>query len=353
MTEHWNALFFCKSEFNTKNILQKIGFTNLPNETIDDRARAISTHVCQAEEFFTAARNVSLYTKPDILYYAMLNLLKAFLLLKFHNCEVAINPQDAKQNPGKLNFCYHGLAFIFRDNPLSNSSAKVSGGVFWEYLKRRCIDPSIQSYNVYGNNQILPEFTLEQSLSVIPEIYFDFSMSFNQPPKSLPAILTKSGQAIDSIEFEIDKRIGISMNLLFDNIISSGTSLFSGSKTSEFENQATWVFKPKPSYISPQGIYTTLPNTFEYEYIIPPWTHNYLIGALDWNVSSGTTKICFTPDITMYITMFILSSLSRYKPVSIRDVIEGKSSGLSTLVDKFIQTTLSRFPAMLSEQLII
>lgn len=84
------------------------------NESDIEKVNYVKTCIIQAHEYFEASRNMSLHTKPLLLYYCILNLSKAFIVL------------ETKQMPKK----HHGLGNVKYSNNLVNMKADYKYGIF-------------------------------------------------------------------------------------------------------------------------------------------------------------------------------------------------------------------------------
>lgn len=134
--------------------IDRIGTPEFAGSLVPDRpgvdwvqhAKYASVRIRQASELRKSASGTSLLTKPVLLYYSFLNLLRAFM---------AIGPEIIAQSK-------HGLIFKPNNNFLLNE-AEFADGTFTEYLA--------------ANGMVWKKgtrFSLSRALSNIPEVAFEF-----------------------------------------------------------------------------------------------------------------------------------------------------------------------------------
>ena len=116
--EVWDRL----SRYSSIGILNKDFSSDIHPEMRDELMSYISTRMSQAIEFRNASHGQTLLTKPLNLYYAMLNLLRADIAIKYE-----IKAERA-----------HGLSFKAHKN-IMESSVAISGGTFKQYLEHNGI----------------------------------------------------------------------------------------------------------------------------------------------------------------------------------------------------------------------
>jgi hypothetical protein len=140
-----------------------VNTSTVPIETPwDDWAPYAMIRMRQAVEFRRASRSTTLPTRPLLLYYAFLNLTRGGIALETHQESTA----------------KHGLRFAQADD-LMASKAVVTPGTFSDYLR------------VAGANSDAGEWSLQESLSYIPEIGDEF-VSLNCGPGRAPAVLVSA-----------------------------------------------------------------------------------------------------------------------------------------------------------------
>jgi hypothetical protein len=104
--EIWRQLrFFTDCEYATSKIIEKHGNDPEHSDNVKKQARQIGYCIRQGEEYFNAAKQVSLATQPVLLYYGAVSLSSALQLL----CKDGDYSFDRLRQTGKHR--HHGLEF--------------------------------------------------------------------------------------------------------------------------------------------------------------------------------------------------------------------------------------------------
>jgi hypothetical protein len=109
----WNGLARFKNiSYTTKQIIALHGLPEKHRRNAIKQAEQIRYCIVQAEEYFTAARTVSAATKPLLLYYGVMSLALAELLLK--------QSGDSSLDRARGQHAHHGLTLSIVGNPSAN-----------------------------------------------------------------------------------------------------------------------------------------------------------------------------------------------------------------------------------------
>jgi hypothetical protein len=281
-----NALIHVKS-----NRHQEV---KLDDATAERKADEISSSIKQFLEYYDAAKNVTLTTKPLLLYYGFLSLARAAVIFRNKN----IFLKDIK---------YHGLISIHDEEvPPEEETIEVRQGLF----------PLLSSPPLPAKTR----FSLKELLAVYPERPETFTRYFKESIKCLRCHFIHGYSGGGYFLLKVDA---------------------SDSRLRDIFPDLDKYFTIQKS----QGEETFLQNKPEYRYPveIPICSPNYLIKPIK--------GYRIDPISSSYAIMFLLSSLVRYKPVVWNRIINGGNTGIGYVLEDYIGSCSKKFPEYISNQL--
>jgi hypothetical protein len=238
----------------------------------DDHVSYAIVRVKQAVEFRESAKNTTLLTKPLALYYAFLNLTRAFL---------ALGPEIMPSSS-------HGLQFIKGDS-LFSSSAKLIKGTFTEYLS---------AFSVKWEKGTT--ISLKEALARIVEIHQDFiSLKYYNSYVFPVRVQTTTGGPVYIDPISPHKEFPKNWDKEFPSLKE---------KCSLQEENQGFVVDDKEVCESRDSISKFLHDILLHDLIYDSMSSTwYLIRNVDSSLS-------FSRASYYYIAVFILGSIVRYEP---------------------------------------
>lgn len=288
------------------------------NESTIRKSHQIAYAIRQADEYFSAADNVSIATSPLMYFYGMLSLTKALIVANDEN----ILLEDIK---------YHGLYTrpvtdqlqAYTDNHhswcMDQEYAVTNDGVLSNFIKL------VQDFEIPSKSII----KFKDILKVNPEIGEIFNRYYDEPPHFFSLYSHKLSSEPFSIEINpqtIDRELfSRSFGYIFDDFeivdeILHGQALI-------VKNKARLnIF---PEYM---GIYYPIPGG------------RFLVSGLEYTHDNNFNRKYICPEICDYIGMFILGDIVRYKQEFWGQTISGEREGAIALVNLFVSIARNRFP---------
>lgn len=287
-----------------KNEHDRIKNKTIKNGPVKDRLKKALYFVSLAESFLKSAENIELPTKGTLTYYSILNLTKAFLLVRGYDLE--------------SNTEYHGLSLnsAYTDQLTISKNAKDGGiNIFHSFAKEL-------GYTVTPNDKI----SLREMISNLPEIH---EMTFNL------GLLNKTKRKFLPIKIEFisnDKKWSkLSYRICFEkkhknnyrvDKFGSGILNTKLSKSEDINEQETYISKQIRNL------------THESD---TSWCNNYELLSNEIkaiNVRTMLTRMGFKyyldlqPDkfdsaIYSYALIFYIGSVARYRPTLNEEILEG------------------------------
>jgi hypothetical protein len=274
----------------------------------------VATCLKQSYEYFKASTNLTLYTKPVLLYYSFLNLTKATLyILK------DVRPPD-----------YHGLCKENLDHEITSVddllsfSAEVNNGVF------KTLAETLDTNLALGKRFILEDFfnnTIELNKDFCD--YFDKKKSFLIP--------------------EVDFYHNGVINVIFNNFTSNKDdslykliiSLFDGFTHEYKEPNLILTKKIELNHLDKDDYFKKASALFKNYFSFSIFSDEmYYINTNDKNLK--------LPDAVAYLgIMYILSSIVRYKPDKIYKLINDRDTSVNWLLNRVCSVVERVYPNLM------
>ncbi|WP_424196198.1 YaaC family protein [Ampullimonas aquatilis] len=269
---------------------------------------SISLRIRQSLELHEASMNCSELTRPLLLYYSSLNLIRAALLI-------------TKGDAGKPT---HGLSFKANSDLLRCSASISTNGTF-----PKIIEASGNQHSSYLKKK---EMTLSEMLAQIPEIYDEYS------------IIAKQEQIIASVN----------VDACFDRDIFLKYEIHTLSAT-DFEKRWRELLPWMSEYCEYAAPYTLRvlrrPNDHD---DVSSFCHKHLWRDLMWRNDAtwydllNKSEVNLLPRIASHIgALFILSNISRYEPELLIEVL--KPTDIAFVITSFLDATERAIPLLAIE----
>ncbi len=314
--EIWRQLRYLTSIANVENVL--LGKTKSGRSahwTATEALKAapeISACLRQADEYFIAAESVRLPTKPLLLFYGTHALSKAAILANDPSLELQdLNYHGLSTRPSTTTEPAQTTLRAYAKDPslwsMEEEFAVSNNGVF-PHLSR-----------IYGDVEITPGriFRFKDVVRVIPDLSDIFARHYGE---SSHCIYLYSGPNVWD-----DNRLHVYFSVkTHDEIISVFPEFQSG-----FE--PVFMHESFPGYRKADSASIEFA-TLEKGAI----AGRYFVRPLDSGIHKSTP--------VLFVAMFILSNLVRYKPAFWMDVIEGRSSGSVSIAEALCNVFERRFP---------
>ncbi len=304
--EQWQMLSNFIYPSNIKRFFEDRGIKNYEQELVE----LISGSILQAQEYFYANTLVSLNTSPLLLYYGVVNLLFATSLLESGK-KVPIEKHGIK-----LESTTGGRLATTKFTPYFSTER---GGLF-QFCKTFCPDPKISSYS--GKDK----WTLQEILGSIPELKQDFEVCYKEAEAEfyvIPLQIVKS--KTDYVE-RIDLKNFRNRSTVMEELL----------KVDGFPN----------SYLNPK-LESDLFIFLRAKLGSQPITQTSIFGQLFLQKShQKTNRITLPTIIYMYMGLFVLGYLSRYKPDIWIPFVRSDSTGEKQVVEKFLKICKRALPNM-------
>ncbi len=337
--EMWNTFVYFESEPTTKEFLEKIYIKNGYDESFKYAFLNTSKFIYfikQSKEYFHSAENSNILVKPLLIYYGMMNLIKAIVLTK---------DPDYPRNSGVLR---HGITtrklkknnYSFRDDEIkiqkegllphfyslvtNHSSDKIEGN---KYQIKELISllPELQtSYQRIFQQQLLYpiEISIEnhnkktQTLMLrIPKKVLQF---FNQDQKKFCKDLNLYNQKKD-FTFSLCQNVD-QQNIEYSKFLSEDAIYIDYLIKNENVNNLSYY------------------NIFQNPMIIQDFKGNYFIKPII------DTKLILPELMIYYMIMYNLGMLCRYETELWGDINFSFTSEDMYIINEFINISLRKFP---------
>lgn len=314
-------------------------YPSLSKRLINTKSKHISDAMKQGEEYFNSATKTNLAIKPLIIYYGMLNLVKALIL--FGNNRYTLNTHVLE----KSGIEQHGLSIKGKranrqDNILRNNESNL--------LEEFC-------YITKGQSIFKLLHSCWSTKDLQSNMRFDLRNLALSHPNSWKAVCNSSGD----IPHYFLSTGGFRTTSKREHVLSlSSITQFSIYKKPEKVDPWDYFEKLLPrlkklysrdqnnafSYIS-NGMPITIDDMYAVHKSITGET--YLMS--DFNV--GIDSIPLHPIEVEYISMFILGSLTRYLPHKWLKNVRYEGGVEMSVVEGLIDSTILSFPKMILEEL--
>lgn len=312
------------------------------------RANLINLYFRQGKEYYQTSKEATVLTKPMLLYYGMLNLSKALILLRDPN----VTPD---------NFQFHGLTTKPRrgSRPVTRRSlltlrCRVSGGVFPNLLRCEAKDRySIRT--IRGPIDVIEDITahfprqlqlagesvylVSEIIALIPELsqlvvdntkiqprmarILDFWLVRPTPERVVPNMPSAAKLVI-----------------MHDNQERTKETIRSFDKRKILRH---WKFKEDSLNVFIYEI-ASMQNTYYYPHI-----RETLFGE-KFGLFDSRTRMELPEIIMHYLLMFILGDAARYKPDLWCKMMENRVNE-RIIIETFLNTSEIKFPLLLLQEL--
>ncbi|ALO17376.1 hypothetical protein L21SP5_03781 [Salinivirga cyanobacteriivorans] len=281
-----------------------------------DDCEYIYVTICikQSYEYYKASLGLSLNTRPLLLYYSFLNLTKATLYIA----------QDERPPD------YHGLCKenIEKDiksiDDILDFSAEVNNGVFKKLAE-------LLDFNINLNKRL----TLADFLKNSIELNNDYSHYFKQSPSFI----------IPKVDSFLDGELNITFNVGFLKDDSEKINRIKTTfKNFEFEqNEMNLIFKKKIDLNTGQpGEYDKKAWDILKEY--------FLLSVFNdnkYHMNINDKESLLPNSLAYFGILYILSSIVRYKPDKLHNLIMDRDTSVNWMLDKICSVTERVYPNLM------
>ena len=301
--EIWSLLGLFESAKYAANELVSRGL-EFDQPELDLRASTIAYCVRQAREYYSASESISLLTRPLLLSYGMLNLVKAVVIMR-------LSPQSDLENL----FHKHGVSVDFSSIEGDLSDVRLS---FQKYGVVPQLMESLQEPLLVGGS-----VSLDQLLSQIPDLHDMYSLVYNKPSRTIPVNPMDYGYYPD-VPREIDlHEFADGLSALFGSLEVTGHVI-------QRFNQRFSVtsFAGAPKTLKELGILVRAISGKEYLRLGPILNGTPLL--------LGDASLC-------YLIVFCYGTLARYKAVSWGRFTDPNQSHEAELIEHSLRICRHRF----------
>lgn len=257
----------------------------------------IATSITQAFEYFKASKVTTLKTRPLLLYYSFLNLIKAVLFMVSEK-----KPSD-----------YHGLCNTDFSQDIEKMSAKTNNGIFTEL--GRLLECDIKVGEL---------ITLADCCDNAIEVYWDFCHYFKRQPKIIvPSVDVWSKGQIDITFKDNVDAIKKTTRVLqdFEVVEDSGKLKLKNKKMLNRDK----IFEDGSALMK---------RHFDFSVFVDD--------AYYLNINPLERRI---PGIMAYYgILYLLGNLVRYKPERLYDILEDKDTSIRWFINKLCDTSERVYP---------
>lgn len=376
INEMWNYLFlFCDESFYIGKIQQSISSLDFEKNrlNIEKQAKQIKLSLKQAKEYFDAANEVSIITKPLLVYYGYVALSKALILIK-NDGEYSYDYMRMKEKHN-----HHGLNlkkdfstcnskylsdflgtiestvnfnkdtpwgnFPIFYNSISSDSILITGK--YEIENSSIYATEYQLCDSVDKRQILNKmetFNLLELFQYLPDLYSYFDLKKIET-KLFPVNISKSTFAKTGIK--VNGSIVNADKLRNFSIVINEIKKDDIGKIIEYYKKIGFDFLK----ISDNAISCTLSETIHIDdnkssMFIP----DAVSGISEETYCIFNSEHYITESASYYIILFMLSMLCRYFPDIWVDRIE-KLDGFSELISFYMQVAIRKVPNLILNQM--
>jgi len=258
----------------------------------------------QAVEFRSSVKNTSLLTSPVPVYYSFLNLTRAFL---------AIGP-EIMPNRG------HGLTF-HKEDEVIKSYATMKKGTFTDYL---------ESYGITWSNDT--KITLEDAFARIIEVYYDFDTMSHQ--KSLVTPIKVEAYVDGDVFFKfLDNTENFN-----DNWVNDYPRLKDICELTS-EKSKLKVINREDYKDNDDKLIKFINDALETDLIWHEFSNRWFL------IRETQPEKVYPRSAYYFIALFILSSIVRYEPELMHDLINPEKE-LSWFLSRFMNAAERFYPQL-------
>lgn len=319
----WDTFVFFESEPTTKEFLAAI-YDKSGN--IDSNKYAFLNtskfiyFVKQAREYFFSAEKSSILVKPLLIYYGMMNLMKAVILTKDPNY------------PDKTSVLRHGITtrklkkvnYQFHDDEIKIQKEGLLP-LFYTIITDNAVD------KIEGN-----KYKIKDLLSLLPEIHDSYVRLFNEK-LIFPITIQQLDERLITLTVTNDilKLYGDKVKFLFElNILGKGQdNSFTIQALNDDNLTINWVSSiPNPLKYA---------NFFAHPLIIQDFKGGYYFRPLN------DTRLALPEIMVDYMLMYNLGMLCRYETELWGEIIFSFSSEDMYLINELVNITMRKFPNLI------
>jgi hypothetical protein len=314
--EMWNQIRYLKNPINVKNLLTRDTKSNRNytcTNNVEERSFQISSCIRQADEYYKSSESVGLATQPLLQFYGAENLAKAAILantklllsdINFHGLSTRANTAfDTNLRSTLQNYSNDPSRWL-----IEKEYAVTNDGVFPNLCKSIGEDIPQKGTVVY----------FKDIIKTLPDLSEIYSRHYSEPSNCFP--LYQKPEINFNSSFEVI--FGYYVNL--DDV----KSVFP-----EFEDYNESIVNNHPGFASSTPM-TSFPSFCGYEK--GTVSGKYLVRSLSDTINKSFTLI--------FLGLFILSNVVRYKPAFWMKEIEGHHSGSAPIIETFCNIAKHRLP---------
>jgi len=305
--EQWQMLSNFIYPSNIERFFEKRGIENYDEELLE----LISGSILQAQEYFHANTLVSLNTSPLLLYYGVVNLLFAASILASAK-NVHIENHGIKLETTNIK--------RLAETEFTPCFSTEHGGLF-QFCTIFCPNINVSRYASQG------KWTLLEILGSIPELKQDFEACYGTQSYVIPVQIVKNkSDYVERIDLNEFNTSDVMEELLkVDNFEESYIK----------PNIASEFFKNQHVFIRRKIGSEQINETSVFGQVFLQKFHN-----------KQNHRITLPSIIYMYMGLFALGYLSRYKPAIWSPFVRSDSTGEKQVIEKFIRICKRVLPNM-------
>jgi len=305
--EQWQMLSNFMYPANVERFFEESGTENHDKQLLE----LVSNSILQAQEYFYAASVVSLNISPLLLYYGTINLMfSASVLMLKRNVEIKNHGIKVELDGNSLN--------RLADIEITPYFSTQDGGLF-QFCTAFCPEHNVLHYGSQSR------WTLLEILGSIPELKRDFEDCYNTQSHIIPIQVVKSQK--DYVE-RVDKSEFRDLDIISDlkKIVNFDKNYFNPRLTSDYVNYPYVILRRKIG-----GEQLTEYSVFGQAF-------------LQRSHAKQSHLISLPNIIYMYMGLFTLSYLSRYKPAIWSSFVKSDSTGEKRVIEKFLKICKRALP---------
>lgn len=353
--EVWSRLLeFTNSEFVKKFIHDRKDYECLKGQknNINKQVKQIRFSLLQAKEYFDAAKNSSLMTCPNHIYYGSVALSTACMLLRGDGRKSLDYLRRDKGN------AKHGLHLIVDESSLLEKSkieiCKVGHFVNWyeELEKKRSTHATVSKFGGFGRLINMQEigcyeiddfskidgmqFTLLDLMKKLPDL-FHILNRVGIEQQFVRGELVVDDLSNGDFKFLIHE---VPKNISLDDIFNN------------FKCDSGVMFCYEMDYISKTGlIRTRLNKSWEFSACVSRESLDHeSFFLLDLDKANNGDSVCIPEVAELFLVSYGLSMLSRYYPDIWVDFLESNSQRV-VLVKKVVELLMAKFPNLILNEI--
>lgn len=301
------------------------------------KSQQIASLMIQSEKYYDAAKNAPMEIRPLILYYGMVGLSKCLILTGDNQFTLSA------LSPNNRNHGHHGLTVSTRDS--FDISIRDGHNLANEFCYVHTTPQMTGLYNLlrqcYSNTAIPNGFriTVEDTLSLIPEIYKEYQAYFNQKPRSwkCESGITKLSGVLDNIQLiEFDSWYHITQKIRHNESYAHCILRCFPELRTNYDAQ--------PNTDNRFTLKNNATNIDDYIYVSKLLTREQF--AL-----KKFNSFRFSDIDIHFLLMFILSNLVRYRQDKWSRLIRRLDNDQIFLVESFVEISRIKFPYLILREL--